>query len=676
MKPKNNDLSLFEKTELFFSKQHNVFLYITIGLSLLFSLLLFNPDVSVGGDDSAYIRAAFDFIHGIAFPSWHGSFYSITISLFTLIFGINIIALKFVSILFFVASLVFIQKAFVKLTNYTVATFIILATSVNFLLCSYAGTTYSEPYFFFLQALYIYLVVLFIEKNKANTINWWYMAILGILTYLIIQTRTVAAALFIATIIYFLIEKHYKNTLVYTLIVTLFHFLFNFYKSTLWEVNKVGFEDQIDSLILKHPYKANEGKEDLIGFIQRFWDNSELYLSKHLMIMTGFKPIDSRETSTLLTIFLFIAFLLASIVLIRKNKKLSFVVLFLTGMISATFLSVQKLWDQDRLIIVFFPYLLGVFSYTIYLTFTKKKLVKLQSLPILLSILMFIAIILQSTNEFKKTSYKHKFKSGYYESYSTDWKNYMQACSWASSNLEEQAIVVCRKPGMAWIAGEGNNIYKGLFAIKYANVDSINNFYRTVGATHVIMANLRLHPNKKTDRTISTIKNSLIFFYNKQRGRLKLIKEFGDDEKAYLFEIIPRERLTETEYINNLDSEILINPIDRVTYTLKGNYYYKLGEYEIALKYFEMPLRYHKDDPKIYYNIASCELMMMKNQEALDNLMKSVKIDPDLFNAWYNITIAYCNLKDKNNALKALSKCKELDKSRDVSSLVNDISKL
>ena len=75
-----------------FLQQHSKILsYVLLGLTFLLSILLFNPDVHVGGDDSMYIESAYKFFHGTAFPDWHGPFYPIFLSLFYGVFGFNVI---------------------------------------------------------------------------------------------------------------------------------------------------------------------------------------------------------------------------------------------------------------------------------------------------------------------------------------------------------------------------------------------------------------------------------------------------------------------------------------------------------------------------------------------------------------------------------------------------------
>jgi hypothetical protein len=53
----------------FFDRKSRILFIIAFGLTILFSLLLFNFRVSEGGDDSSYIFGAWKFMRGETFPN-------------------------------------------------------------------------------------------------------------------------------------------------------------------------------------------------------------------------------------------------------------------------------------------------------------------------------------------------------------------------------------------------------------------------------------------------------------------------------------------------------------------------------------------------------------------------------------------------------------------------------
>ena len=91
---------LDERVAAFIDQRWRILLALILLTSTLFIALTFDPKVSIGGDDSWYVLAAQDFWNGVAFPSWHGSFYSILLSPLIALLGISLVPLKLLSVLF------------------------------------------------------------------------------------------------------------------------------------------------------------------------------------------------------------------------------------------------------------------------------------------------------------------------------------------------------------------------------------------------------------------------------------------------------------------------------------------------------------------------------------------------------------------------------------------------
>ena len=85
--------------DAYFDTRMSWIIWVILGLTFVFSLLLFDSRVSLSGDDSFYIIRASDFIHSFKYPAFQGSLYPIVLSLFVAVFGINLIPLKVLSLL-------------------------------------------------------------------------------------------------------------------------------------------------------------------------------------------------------------------------------------------------------------------------------------------------------------------------------------------------------------------------------------------------------------------------------------------------------------------------------------------------------------------------------------------------------------------------------------------------
>ncbi|MDR3253158.1 MAG: hypothetical protein LBT35_06335, partial [Tannerella sp.] len=104
-KKRNEPKGLFEKASDFFERRKRPFLIISMITGFLMSIFLFDVKVSLSGDDCDYIIAAKNFFKSFAYHGHHGSLYPIVLSPFVGIFGLKILLLKFLSVIFMVSSI-------------------------------------------------------------------------------------------------------------------------------------------------------------------------------------------------------------------------------------------------------------------------------------------------------------------------------------------------------------------------------------------------------------------------------------------------------------------------------------------------------------------------------------------------------------------------------------------
>lgn len=673
-------MTAFDKIEKFCSSKQNIIIIVSCLLALIFSVLLFNPDVSVGGDDSEYIRGSYNFVHGIAFPSWQGPLYPIFLAPLIAIFGINIVILKFLSAICWVASVYFTYKLLVKISNYTIASAISIITSVSLLLNSYASTTYSEPFFMLLQALFLGYLIGLLQKDGSLTTFAPNCSkklllksiipqtfILALLSYALYQTRSVAIVTIPFALIVLLFEKKFLLTSLYFGWTAIIHLLNNLYRSVVWDTTSVSFNGQLNKAFLKNFYKASDGTEDFMGLVQRFWDNSQLYLSKHLAKMSGFLPFNQSQISTSLTIFIYLLVIVAFIILWKKHKRSCYSIIYASFMIGSTFILLQKTWDQERLIMIYYPLILGFVLFALYRLFSNGPLAKMQWIPIMLTAILFISTTAQTT-AYLLTTYKieHRFSSGRYESYTQDWQNYMLASKWAEKNLPDTSVVICRKSQMSWIASGGSNIFKGITRVPTTNPDTLIMNLKEMGATHVIMGNLRINPNIKTDRTINTVRNTLYYITTKLPAAFKLVKSFGKDEQAYVFEVNFNPNPDYETLINNLDAALIINPHNLGICLTKAEYFYNKNEFDNGLSYINFALKINPKESQLYFAQGLGYFNKQDWGKAAEAFSNCIQYNATNSDAWYNKAVALYNQNKPKEAKEALAEAKRLGHKGDI----------
>jgi hypothetical protein len=470
---KNDFLDLLN---LFFEKYSILFFWIGMGLTVLFSLLLFDLKVSDGGDDSSYIVRAYEFVKRGTFPTFQGPLYPITLSFFVMIFGVKVGLLKFISLIAVAAQYFFLHKTFQKRIPAAILYPSLMIISVSSAMLYFSSQTYSEGFFMFLQALFLFLFVKYFIENKDESsvlktqIKQSFFVALSVFT--LIWTRNVGLAAIIAIGLYFVSQFEWKKLLFSAGSILAVLLPFEMLKKLFFKVEGTQFSAQAEGLLLKNFYNPAQGTEDFAGLIQRFIDNSHLYFSKHLFVFMGLKTDEMPEITPIYSWFVYALCLVALIYAYKRNKTLFFAILY-TGVISVvTFFAVQKHWDQPRLIIPSYPLLLIAMLSGIYFILKNEKLKKLQ-------ILFLIPIFIVFGSSFKRTLAKVQehaptlqanLSGNLFYGMTPDWVNYIKMSEWVADNIPENEMVAARKPEISFVyTGRG---FYGIYNVPTMNPDT------------------------------------------------------------------------------------------------------------------------------------------------------------------------------------------------------------
>lgn len=480
--PKNVDL--LETLNHFFSKYAKLFFWIGFGFTLIFSLLLFDMRVSDGGDDSAYIVRAYEFIHSGTFPSFQGPLYPIILSFFVLIFGVKVSLLKLVSLVALLGQYYFLHKAFYKRIPSSILFPALLTISVSTSLLYFSSQTYSESFFMFLQSLFLWLVFKFlidpVQENKSIKETYKGYLWIGLVSFAIIWTRNVGLGTAIALFGYLFLNFEWKKLLYSIVSVVVVLLPFEILKKLLFHTQGAQFSAQAEGLLLKDFYNPAKGTEDIAGLFQRFIDNSNLYLSKHFFVFIGLKPENLEgltpeqlpHINPLFTIIIYAIVIWALIAVIKKNKYLFFTILYTGFMSVVTFFAVQKHWDQPRLIIPYFALLIiAIYSGFYYLLKIKwlKKLQIIYLIPFLIIFLASFPRAISKVEHHSKTLQANLSGNRFY-GMTPDWVNFIKMSEWVADNIPEEDMVACRKPEISFVySGRG---FYGMYNVPTMNPDT------------------------------------------------------------------------------------------------------------------------------------------------------------------------------------------------------------
>ena len=546
----NQSPDLYTRVNNWFDKHDKKWPYILGVFCLFYTIMLFNARISEANDDSVYIEAAYKYSQHFFsyFYTANAPLYPMILSLPVHIFGVNIIALKLISVIFNFLQIFFLYKSFKNRLPNLVFYPVIFITCISPLVLYYASMTYSESFFMFLQALFFYFFFKLSDTLETgntelkNTYKLWLS--IGFMLAILTFTRSIAITTLPAVIFMFIVYKQYKYALYTFCSILIFRVPLEILKSIIWgKQNQFAIQTQI--LLQKDPYDATQGLDNFNGFVMRFIGNSQLYLSKRLFQIIGFASESSVTINGFVTIVVFALLILGGIQLhLNKNKKLMITLFYSFAIMLGSFIVLQVQWDQARIIMVIAPLLFLVLFFGLYQT-TKKSSMG-QNIYLLLIFITCTSVFISSTRKSigNFPILKQNLKGDIYYGYTNDWVNYLKMSEWCADNLPDSSKVACRKAPMSFIYGKGHFFYPiySVFAIdsttKMSNPDSVLSIFKRNKVTHVLVANLRMNPKKANQQIINTIQRILAPIAEKYPQKLKLVHSIGTSENADLYKII------------------------------------------------------------------------------------------------------------------------------------------
>jgi hypothetical protein len=89
---------------------------------------------------------------------------------------------------------------------------------------------------------------------------------------------------------------------------------------------------------------------------------------------------------------------------------------------------------------------------------------------------------------------------------------------------------------MSFVYGNGKKFYP-VYSVFSTDADTIMSTFKKEGVTHIMVASLRRNPKKLDGYVINTIQRLLQPVAQKHPEKFILVKQIGDSEPAYLYQI-------------------------------------------------------------------------------------------------------------------------------------------
>jgi len=541
--------TFYEKFENWFVANDQKYFYFLVILSLFLSFISFNARISEAHDDALYLEGGWRYVN--EFPNYfytqNAPLYPMFLGLLIKIMGFKLIIFKLFSVFFNILGLILFYKALRNRIPAIIFVPVTLFHASNHLIIYFASMTFTEAFYFFLQGLFFFYAVKIIDEVFKNGVQLkpqlklWLM--FGLSMFLIGTAKSSAIVVIPAVLLFFLIYKNKKAVLFSLGAYLVFKVPYELLVKIIWQAQNQ-FKGQGKILLQKDPYNASLGNEDISGFVQRFFDNCNLYLSKRFYQLLGWRDEYSVEVYGL------VAFITIAIALVgfwflfkQQNKIMVLLALFTGAQAVLSFVILQARWDQPRIILVCMPVILILMFYTLY-HFTKQPGIG-QTVYTVLALLVVSSVLISSFKRgFANIPIVQKnLKGDKYYGYTPDWQNFLKCSEWCADSLPKESLVASRKAPMSFVYGKGKKFFPVYSVItkdsltNQSNPDSALAFFKKNKVTHVMLGSLRLDPTNPGAGFINTMHNIIGPIANKYPEKLALIHKQGDFEEAYVYEL-------------------------------------------------------------------------------------------------------------------------------------------
>jgi len=581
--------SFIDKAEAFFNKKEKNLVFLSMIMCTITCVLLFDTKVSLSGDDCDYILAAREFWNNFTYPGHHAPLYPIILSPFVGLFGVKLLLLKSLSAIFIVASIWLFYKSFQHVIPAIILMPSLILLSINPYVMFFASYTYSEPLFMLMQALFFYFFSKYFWKNNQEYSikkDWKKYLVLVLVIMGMGLTRTIGFCVIGVIILYFILERRWKDLAYTTGVFTIIFSIFYFSKPLIWP-NSSSVQT-FEALLAINPYNIELGMEDIPGLISRIIENSHIYLSCFLYKYLGFRsssdiPLDNMPVLSILTYALFIICLFS---VFKKNKPLIFVGLYAGILIFASFILLHVIWAQDRMIMVYYPYILLFLIGGLYYLFVKKTFSKFSLLYILILASLLIGTGIHTKNRINKNLpiLQQNILGNDLYGLTPDWENFIKMSRWANNNLDNNAVIASRKPTISYVYT--NRSFHGIYNVPVVNINdviTIQNQEENEGNNTFLIVEMS-QDNYILDNLDQFIQYCLItktggsFFINNKRF-----------DSAFVFKI--DKSLVTEQFINFLNTNNLNYTFDYKAffqqYVEDKSFLYQIIDPDILLKVFE-----------------------------------------------------------------------------------------
>ena len=504
--------------------KHNKAKFIFLLICSILLLLTFDPKVFMGGDNAYYMSLAESMLHGKYQPIFQPNpkpetgvppLYPAILAITRAIFGKSFLPAKILSFIFFVLAIYLWFKFYKdRKLNEKIIYIVLLFAALNPVISEYSHWEITESLFILICALSFWW---YDKIQKSNAPKHWF--ILGLITVLAYFVRATGATISIAIFVTLLIKKRWRELIWFSLA--------NAIILAPWLIRNMILSGQpaggaYTSQFFTNPFTGEP--LTTAQFITKFFKNMHKYLFVNLPTLL-FPSLELKLYSVNVLNYIISIIFLAPIVygIIKKINKLIHITIFLV-----IYLSMLFMFREDaaivRYIVPIFPLIILIFLYGINELIRDKKLNKIIIYLILVLMLISATVAYVKTVRTSLPSLVSNIKGDRFAGYNPAYSNFILACEWIRNNTPEDALILCRKPRLAWYFS-GRKVVE----YPYAEPPKIIDFIDSAGVDFVIV-----------DRMTYSTGYILIPAINQYPERFEIKYVTDNEPKTFVLKVLPK----------------------------------------------------------------------------------------------------------------------------------------
>jgi len=423
------------------------------------------------------------------------------LGIFVLFDGLNIILLKFSSVVLYLGTIAGFYAVFRDKLDAVVLDVTLLLMAMNFVTLELSHHLYSEMLYTVVQigALYYFWKA---EGEQWSLKSILFLALAGMVGFYV---RSLGGTFPLAVALWLILQRNWKALAWFGASSALFYLPLKLTEFA-YGVTVVG---QAPQILMVSPYNPSLGNETFSGIVLRFINNVVVYVQYLFPKSLGLPSWDhlgATEVSFLPDGKAFVSVLLSLVVIIglvrmfrQKSSLIPFAAFYTAVYILFLCFSLQNVFTTARYLIPVVPFLIVSFVVGMEVLIHRVLRTQLNKTPGFkrLFVLGTFALIVSNAAVASKAVnenlpiLKANIKGEEFAGYSVDWINYLKACRWIGQNLQRDSVsVICRKPELFQIYTQGY-LTHGVYQIESTNPDTIIANWKRWKMTHLLYDNFQ-----------------------------------------------------------------------------------------------------------------------------------------------------------------------------------------